>query len=180
LTLYGDVIAVPMTVPSTMKSTRVMVTPVPAVGIAVSDTIRFTVAPGDASETDDGVVIPPVFPPMPLFIAGVVYMLPPLPPHAASIVTNTPTTPNIETFITLTLMSFIGDFPCSTAAFVGVPQFTTGFVDSHPTHTFFDLLAIRCRKVQAIRRDQKKAPLKTGLARTTTSGRSEKLIHPLP
>jgi hypothetical protein len=87
------------------------VTPVPAVAIAVRDTVRFTVAPGDANETDGGALIPPVvFPPMPLFIPPVIVYMAPLPPQAASTMTNIPTTPTPETFANLTRLSFIGDF----------------------------------------------------------------------
>jgi hypothetical protein len=80
-----------------------MVTPVPAIAVAVNVTILLTVAPGEANVTDDGVVIPPVVVPpvMPPVIPPMVYMLPPLPPHAASITTNIPTAPNIEPFTTL-------------------------------------------------------------------------------
>ena len=82
-----------------MKSTREIVTPVPAIAVAVNDTIRLTVAPGEANDTDDAVVIPPVVPPVvPPVIPPMVYMLPPLPPHAASIATNIPTAPDIEPF----------------------------------------------------------------------------------
>ena len=55
--LYGDVIADPITVPSTMKSTRVTVTPVAVVGLAVRVTVRLTVVPGDARVTVGGAVV---------------------------------------------------------------------------------------------------------------------------
>jgi hypothetical protein len=85
-----------------MKSTRERVTPVPAIAVAVKDTILLTVAPGEVNETEDGVVIPPVAPPViPPVIPPIVYMLPPLPPHAASIATNIPIAPNIVPFVTL-------------------------------------------------------------------------------
>jgi len=89
--------------------TQTLVPAVPAVAIAVSDTVRFTVAPGDANETDDGVLIP-VVPPMPLVIPPVIVYMLPFPPHAASTTTNIPTAPNPETFANLTRLSFIGDF----------------------------------------------------------------------
>ena len=55
--LYGDVVANPITVPSTMKSTRVTVTPVAAVGLAVRVTVRLTVVPGDARVTVGAAVV---------------------------------------------------------------------------------------------------------------------------
>jgi hypothetical protein len=55
--VYGDIIADPITVPSTMKSTRVTVTPVAAVGLAVRVTVRLTVVPGDASVTAGGALV---------------------------------------------------------------------------------------------------------------------------
>jgi hypothetical protein len=94
LTVYGDIVAVPMTVPSTMKSTRVIVTPVPATGVAVRDTVRFTVAPGEVRLTEEGVVmvVPPVIPPpVVVYPPVIVYMLPLLPPQAASTVVSIPT-----------------------------------------------------------------------------------------
>jgi hypothetical protein len=55
--LYGDVVADPITVPSTMKSTRVTVTPVAAIGLAVRVTVRLTVVPGDARVTVGAAVV---------------------------------------------------------------------------------------------------------------------------
>src|ERR1700693_79568 len=57
LAVYGDVIADPITVPSTMKSTRVTVPPVAAVGLAVRVTVRLTVVPGDARVTVGAAVV---------------------------------------------------------------------------------------------------------------------------
>jgi hypothetical protein len=34
-----------------------MVTPIPAVGVAIKVTVRFTLAPGEANVIDDGVVV---------------------------------------------------------------------------------------------------------------------------
>ena len=55
--LYGDVIADPITVPSTMKSTRVTVTPVAVVGLAIRVTVRLTVVPGDVRATVGAAVV---------------------------------------------------------------------------------------------------------------------------
>jgi hypothetical protein len=55
--LYGDVTADPITVPSTMKSTRVTVTPVAVVGLAIRVTVRLTVVPGDVRATVGAAVV---------------------------------------------------------------------------------------------------------------------------
>jgi hypothetical protein len=43
-----------------MKSTRAILAPVLAAGVADKDTVRFTVAPGETRVTDDGIVVPPL------------------------------------------------------------------------------------------------------------------------
>ena len=45
-----------------MKATLVMVTPIPATGVAVKVTVLFTLAPGDASVIEEGVVVVVVVP----------------------------------------------------------------------------------------------------------------------
>ena len=47
LTVYGAALAVATIAPSTRKSTRVIEAPPMAAALAVSLTVRFTVAPGD-------------------------------------------------------------------------------------------------------------------------------------
>jgi hypothetical protein len=57
LAVYGDVIADPITVPSTIKSTRVTNTPEALAALAERATVRFTVAPGDARLTVGGALV---------------------------------------------------------------------------------------------------------------------------
>ena len=67
LAVYGDVIADPITVPSTIKSTRVTDTPEALAALAERATVRFTVAPGDARVTVGGALV---------IVGGVVLVIP--------------------------------------------------------------------------------------------------------
>jgi hypothetical protein len=78
LAVYGDVIADPITVPSTIKSTRVTITPEALAALAVRVTVRFTVTPGDARVTVGGALF---------IVGGVVLVIPamsPIPPPQAT------------------------------------------------------------------------------------------------
>jgi hypothetical protein len=80
----------PIDVPSTRKVTLVMVTFIPATGVAVSVTVRFRFSPGEARVMDDGVV--EVVVPVPL-VPVVVVFIPP--PQAVNTVAQIPTVSSV-------------------------------------------------------------------------------------
>jgi hypothetical protein len=96
-----------------MKVTFVMVAPVPATGVAVKVTVRFTLAPGEANVIDEGVLVPPVPVPAPV-PGGLVEVVPDPPPQAVSMTAIIPTArPEVlATRIRANRLSYIGDFPC--------------------------------------------------------------------